>query len=75
MGEEGRIYTYGYIDHHHNDFCIKRGNDESHLNVSIIVRDRVTGPCPQTTTFEAEKGQPKQIRTEVTLRTSLTPYR
>ena len=29
---------------------------------------------PQTTTFE-EKGEPKQIRTEVLLLTSLTPYR
>ena len=31
------------------------------------------GPGPQTTTFE-EKGEPKQIRTEVPLLTSLTPY-
>ena len=30
--------------------------------------------CPQTTTSE-EKGEPKQIRTEVPLLTSLTPYR
>ena len=29
---------------------------------------------PQTTIFE-EKGEPKQIRTEVLLLTSLTPYR
>ena len=39
-----------------------------------IVRDKVTRQCPQTTTFE-EKGEPKQIRTEVFLLTSLTPYR
>ena len=39
-----------------------------------IVRVRVTRQCPQTTTFE-EKGEPKQIRTEVPLLTSLTPYR
>ena len=32
-----------------------------------------TKRCPQTTTFE-EKGEPKQIRTEVPLLTSLTPY-
>ena len=32
----------------------------------IIVRDKITRPCPQTTTFE-EKGEPKQIRTEVPL--------
>ena len=39
-----------------------------------IVRDKVTRQCPQTTTFE-EKGEPKRIRTEVPLLTSLTPYR
>ena len=25
--------------HHQNDFCIKMGSDESHFNVSLIVRD------------------------------------
>ena len=30
----------------------------------LIVRDKVTRPCPQTTTFE-EKGEPKRYRTEV----------
>ena len=40
------------------------GSDESHFNVSLIVRDKVTRQCPETTTFE-EKGEPKQIRTEV----------
>ena len=35
---------------------------------------KVTRQCPQTTTFE-EKGEPKQLRTEVPLVTSLTPYR
>ena len=60
--------------HHRNDSCIKAGSDESHFNVSLIVRDKVTRRCPQTTTFE-EKGEPKQIRTEVPLLTSLTPYR
>ena len=60
--------------HHQNDFCIKMGSDDSHFNVSLIVRDKVTRECPQTTTFE-EKGEPKQIRTEVPLLTSLTPYR
>ena len=49
-------------------------SDESHFNVSLIVRDRVTRRCPQTTTFE-EKGEPKQTRTVVLLLTSLTPYR
>ena len=60
--------------HHQNDSYIKMGSDESHFNVSLIVRDKVTRRYPQTTTFE-EKGKPKRIRTEVLLLTSLTPYR
>ena len=60
------------LHHHHpNDPCIKIGSDESHFNVSLIVRDKVTRQCPQTTVFE-EKGGPKRIRTEVPLLTSLT---
>ena len=53
---------------------IKVGSDENLFNVSLIVRGKVTRQCPQTTTFE-EKGEPKQIRTEVPPLTSLTPYR
>ena len=34
------------------------GSDESHFNVSLIVSDKVTRECPQTTFFE-EKGEPK----------------
>ena len=60
--------------HHLNDSCIKMGSDESHFNVSLIVRDKVTRQYPQTTTFE-EKGEPKRYRTEVPLLTSLKPYR
>ena len=54
--------------------CIKMGSDESHFNISLIVRDRVTRECPQTTAFE-DKGELKRIRTEVLPLTSLTPYR
>ena len=50
------------------------GSDESHFNHSLIVRDKIPRQCPQTTTFE-EKGELKQIRPEVSLLTSLTPYR
>ena len=46
--------------HHQNDSCIKMGSGNSHFNVSLIVRDKVTTRYPQTTTFE-EKGEPKQI--------------
>ena len=54
--------------------CIKMGSDESYFNVSLIVMDKVTSQCPQTTTFE-EKGVPKRYRTEVLPLTSLPPYR
>ena len=47
------------------------GNDESHFNVSLIGRGKVTRQCPQTTIFE-EKGESKRFRTEVPLLTSLT---
>ena len=34
------------------DSCIKMGSDESHFNVSLTVRDKVTiRQCPKTTTF------------------------
>ena len=60
--------------HHRDDFCIKMGSDQSHFNVSLTVKDKVTRQCPETTTFE-EKGEPKRIRTEVLLPlTSMTPY-
>ena len=73
MGEEGIIYLSLHC-HHQNDSCIKMVSDESHFNVSSVVRDKVTRQCLQTTTFE-EKREPKRIRTEVPLLTSLTPYR
>ena len=38
--------------HHRSDSCIKVGSDESHLNASLIVRDKVTRQFLQTTTFE-----------------------
>ena len=74
VGEEGD-YNLSLQCHHQNDPCIKMGSDESHLNVSLIVRDKVTRQCPQTTTVE-EKGEPKRVRTEVPLLTNLTtPHR
>ena len=48
-------------------------SNENHFNVSLIVRDKVTRQCPQTTTFE-EKGELKWIWAEVPLLTSLTPH-
>ena len=72
-GEGGYIYLSLHC-HHQNDSCIKMGRDESHFNVSLIVKDQVTRQCPETTIFE-EKGEPKRVRTEVPPLTSLTPYR
>ena len=59
-GGEGRGRLYTYHCHHQNDSCIKMDSDESHFNVPLIVRDKVTRQCSQTTTFE-EKGEPKRI--------------
>ena len=66
VGGEGDYIYLSLHCHHQNDLCIKMGSDESQFNVSLIVRDKVTRQCPQTTTFE-EKGEPKRIRTEVPL--------
>ena len=72
-GERVIIYLSLHC-HHQNDSCIKMGSDESHFNVLLTVRDKVTRHCPRTTTFE-ENGEPKRIRTVVPLLTSLMPYR
>ena len=71
-GGRGRVYTYRYTVTTRM-ICIKIGSDESHFNVSLIVRDKVTRQCPETTIFE-EKGEPKRYRIEVIPFTSLPPY-
>ena len=53
-GRERLIYLSLHC-HHQNDFCIKMGSDESRFNVSLIVRDKVTRQCPQTTIFLKRK--------------------
>ena len=72
-GGKWRVYTYRYTVSARMT-CTKMGSDESHFNVLLIVRDKVTRQCPQTTTFE-EKGELKRYRTEVLPLTSLPPYR
>ena len=55
MGEEGEYnYTYRYTVATQMT-CIKMGSDESHFTLSLIVRDKVTRPCPQTTAFLKRK--------------------
>ena len=68
-GGRGRVYIYIPIATLLPPLrmtCIKMGSDESHFNVSLIVRDKVTTD---------EKGEPKRYRTEVLPLTSLPPYR
>ena len=72
VGERGRLYTYRYTVTTRMT-CIKMGSDKSHFNVLLIVKDKVTRPYPQTTTFEM-KGETKWYRTEVLPLTSLQPY-
>ena len=40
-GEREIIYLSLHC-HHQNDSCIKMGSDESHCNVSLIVKGKVT---------------------------------
>ena len=52
VGEEGDYNLYLSLhSHHQNDSCIKMGSDESRFYVPLIVRDKVTRQCPQTTSF------------------------
>ena len=74
-GGRGRLYTYRYTVTTRITSALRWAAMRAILMFhNKIVRVRVTRQCPQTTTFE-EKGEPKQIRTEVPLLTSLTPYR
>ena len=52
VGEEDYIIYLSLQCHHQNDSCIKMDSEESHFNVSLIMRDKV---CPQTTTFSKRK--------------------
>ena len=61
VGEEGEYIYLSLNCHHQNDSCIKMGSDESHFNISLIVRDKVTRWCPQTTTFPKRKESQSRI--------------
>ena len=55
VGEEGDYRYLSLHCHYQNDSCIKMGRDESHFNASLIVRDKVTRQCPQSTTLLKRK--------------------
>ena len=50
-GRNITVTTVSLRCHHQNDLRIEMGRDESHFIVSLIVRDKVTRQCPETTTF------------------------
>ena len=56
VGGKREIIYLSLHCHHQNGSCIVMGSDESYfINVSFIVRDKVTRQCPQTTTFLKRK--------------------
>ena len=73
-GEREIIYLLLHC-HHQNDSCIKMGSEESHFNVSLIERAKVTRQRPQTTTLWKRKDSRSGIEPGALLLTSLTPYR
>ena len=50
-GGESEIIYLSLHCHHQNDSYIQMGSDDSHFNVALIVTDKVTRQCLQTTTF------------------------
>ena len=75
-GKREITYLSLHSHHHHNDSFIKMCSDESHFNVSLIVRDKVTRQSPQTTTFlKSRKGELKRNRAEILLLTRLVRTR
>ena len=53
----GEIIYLSLHCQHQNDSYIRMGSDESHFKVSLIMRDKVTGQCTQTTTSEEKTTQ------------------
>ena len=54
---KGQIISLSPNCHHKNDSCIKMGNNESHSNVPLTVRNKVTRQCPQTTTLTRKESR------------------
>ena len=50
VGGRGIVYTYRYTATTKMTPALKMGSNESHFNVSLIVMNKVTRQCPQTTT-------------------------
>ena len=76
VGKEGEreIIYLSLHCHYQNDFCIKMGSDESHLNVSVGSDGQGHKTVSTNHNIFEEKGEPKWYRTKVLLLTSLTLY-
>ena len=72
-GGAGGIIYLSLHCHHQNDFCIKMGSDESHLNVSVESDGQSHKTVSTNHNLFEEKVEPKRFRTEVLPLTSLTP--
>ena len=66
-----RLYTYRYTVTTRMTHALRRAAMRAIVIFHIIVREKFTRECRQTTTFE-EKGEPKRIRTEAPPLTSFT---
>ena len=67
-GEEERETIYLSLHcHHQNDSCIKMGSNESHFNVSLIVRGSHNKTVSTNHNLFEEKGQPKLNRAKAPL--------
>ena len=73
-GEREIIYLSLHC-YHHNDFCIKMGSDENHLNISVESDGQSHKTVSTNHNLFEEKGEPRRYRNEVLPLTSLTPYR
>ena len=71
----GEIIYLSLHCQHQNDSCIKMGSDERHFSVSVESDGQSHKTVSTNPNLFEEKGEPKRIRTEVPLLTSLTPYR
>ena len=77
VGEEGNyiILPIAIHCHHQNNFCVKKGSNESHFNVSVGSDGQSHKTVFTNYNLSEEKGEPKRYRIQVLPLTSLTPYR
>ena len=68
VGQEGDSIPYCYT------VTTRIGGDESHFNVSFIVRDKVTRQCPQTTAFLKKRQSRNGFEPRSLCLPAYTPY-